>query len=234
MLPGITGVRPPGILPEMVVADKDIEQSVKNSDLALITIGRNSGEGEDRKLETNYRLTQAEKQQIATIAKTFHKNGKKVVVVLNVGSAIEMDSWENDVDAILLAWQPGQEAGFAVADVLSGKVNPSGKLPDTFFKKYSDVPSADNFPGTPKDKPEQVIYKEGIYVGYRYADTFNVNPAYAFGYGLSYTDFSITDLKLSSKIFKNSIIATAKVTNTGKVVGKQVIQLYISAPSNDR
>ncbi|WP_354359841.1 beta-glucosidase [Pedobacter sp. UYP30] len=232
MLPGITGVRPPGILPEMVVADKNIEESAENSDLALITIGRNSGEGEDRKLETNYKLTPEEKQQIAMIAHTFHKKGKKVVVVLNVGGAIEMDPWQSDVDAILLAWQPGQEAGFAVTDVLSGKINPSGKLPDTFFEKYSDVPSAGNFPGTPKDKPEQVIYKEGIYVGYRYADSFNIKPSYEFGYGLSFTDFSITNLKLSAKDFSGSIMATAKVKNIGHVAGKQVIQLYISAPSN--
>ena len=87
-----------------------------------------------------------------------------MVVVLNIGGAIGMKSWQTDVDAILLAWQPVQEAGFAIADVLTGKINPSGKLPDTFFEKYSDVPSAEYFPGTPKNKPEQVIYKEGIYV----------------------------------------------------------------------
>ncbi len=231
MLPGITGVRPPAILPEMVVTDNAIEQSAENSDIALITVGRNSGEGEDRKLETNYKLTVDEKQQIATIAKEFHQRGKKVIVVLNVGGAIEMDPWQNDVDAILLAWQPGQEAGYAITDILTGKVNPSGKLPDTFFEKYNDVPSAENFPGTPKDKPEEVVYKEGIYVGYRYADSFKIKPIYEFGYGLSYTDFSITELKLNSKDIKGSITATAKVKNIGKVAGKQVVQLYISAPS---
>ena len=113
----------------------------------------------------------------------------------------------------------------------TGKINPSGKLPDTFFEKYSDVPSAEYFPGTPKNQPEQVIYREGIYVGYRYADKFAVKPTYEFGYGLSYTTFSITDLKLSGKILNKSITVSAKVKNTGKVPGKQVVQIYISAPS---
>jgi len=231
MLPGITGVRPPAILPEMVVADNDIDESAANSDLALITIGRNAGEGEDRKLDGNYDLTVNEIQQIKKIATRFHAGHKKVVVVLNIGGVIDVSQWKNDVDAILLAWQPGQEAGYAIADVLSGKVNPSGKLPDTFPADYADVPSAKNFPGTPAEKPDQVIYQEGIYVGYRYYDSFNVKPLYEFGYGLSYTDFSVSDLKLSAKTLTNSLIITATVKNTGKVAGKEVVQLYISAPT---
>ena len=231
MLPGITGVRPPAILPEMVVADNDIDESAANSDLALITIGRNAGEGEDRKLDGNYDLTVNEIQQIKKIATRFHAGHKKVVVVLNIGGVIDVSQWKNDVDAILLAWQPGQEAGYAIADILSGKVNPSGKLPDTFPADYADVPSAKNFPGTPAEKPDQVIYQEGIYIGYRYYDSFNVKPLYEFGYGLSYTDFSVSDLKLSAKTLTNSLIITVTVKNTGKVVGKEVIQLYISAPT---
>jgi len=231
MLPGITGVRPPAILPEMVVADKDIDESAASSDLALITIGRNAGEGEDRILDGNYRLTANEIQQVKKIATRFHAGHKKVVVVLNIGGVIDVSQWKNDVDAILLAWQPGQEAGYATADILSGKVNPSGKLSDTFPAEYADVPSAKNFPGTPAGKPDQVIYQEGIYVGYRYYDSFNMKPSYEFGYGLSYTDFSVTGLKLSAKTLTGSLIITATVKNTGKVSGKEVVQLYISAPS---
>jgi len=231
MLPGITGVRPPAILPEMVVAYNDIDESAANSDLALITIGRNAGEGEDRKLDGNYNLTLNEIQQIKKIAMRFHTDHKKVVVVLNIGGVIDVSQWKDDVDAILLAWQPGQEAGYAIADILSGKVNPSGKLPDTFPADYADVPSAKNFPGEPAGKPDQVIYQEGIYIGYRYYDSFNVKPLYEFGYGLSYTDFSVSDLKLSAKTLTNSLIITVTVKNTGKVVGKEVIQLYISAPT---
>ena len=231
MLPGITGVRPPGILPEMIAADKDIDESAASSDLALITIGRNAGEGEDRKLDGNYNLTVNEIQQIKKIARRFHAGHKKVVVVLNIGGVIDVSQWKDDVDAILLAWQPGQEAGYAIADILSGKVNPSGKLPDTFPANYADVPSAKNFPGTPAGKPDQVVYQEGIYVGYRYYDSFNVKPLYEFGYGLSYSDFSVTGLKLNTKNLTSSLIVTATVKNTGKVAGKEVVQLYISAPS---
>ena len=215
---------------EMMASDELIGQKANACDLALITIGRNAGEGADRKLETNYNLTADEKAQIKKIAQSFHAKGKKVVAVLNIGGVIDMNDWKDDVDAILLAWQPGQEAGNAIADILSGKVNPSGKLATTFPMKYEDVPSAKNFPGTPADKPEQVVYQEGIYVGYRYYDSFNVKPMYEFGYGLSYTTFSIKDIKLSAPKFNGMITATVTVKNTGAVAGKQVVQLYIDAP----
>jgi len=142
-----------------------------------------------------------------------------------------MNGWKDDADAILLAWQPGEEAGNAIADVLSGKVNPSGKLATTFPATYADVPSAKNFPGTPAGRPEQVIYEEGIYVGYRYYDSFNVKPMYEFGYGLSYTSFSMNDLKLNSTEFNGLLTATVSVKNTGKVAGKEVVQIYVSAPA---
>jgi len=220
-----------GPVPEMPASDSLLNATVQKNDLALITIGRNAGEGSDRNLETNYMLTTEEKQQFKKIADAFHAKGKKVVAVLNIGGVIDMNDWQDNADAILLAWQPGQEAGNAIADVLSGKVNPSGKLATTFPAKYEDVPSAKNFPGTPANKPEQVIYEEGIYVGYRYYDSFNVKPMYEFGYGLSYTDFSISNLKLNSAIFNGMITANATIKNTGKVAGKQVVQIYISAPA---
>ncbi|WP_346854541.1 fibronectin type III-like domain-contianing protein [uncultured Draconibacterium sp.] len=152
-------------------------------------------------------------------------------------------SWRDKVDAILLAWQPGQEGGNAITDVLTGKVNPSGKLATTFPVRYSDVPSSKNFPGNlyPETStrgfmgfpyiPGDVTYEEGIYVGYRYFNSFNVKPAYEFGFGLSYIDFKYSALKLSSLKFIDEITASVVVKNTGKVLGKEVVQLYLSAPS---
>lgn len=215
---------------EMILTDDEITKKAGDNDMALITISRNAGEGYDRNLENNYNLTADEKQQIKKITESFQEKGKKVAVVLNIGGVIDMKGWMDETDAILLAWQPGQEAGNSVADILSGKVNPSGKLATTFPVNYSDVPSANYFPGTPAGKPEQVTYEEGIYVGYRYYDRFKVKPQYEFGYGLSYTDFSISGLKLSSTQFNGSITATVVVKNTGKVAGKQVVQIYVSAP----
>ncbi len=214
------------------------------ADIALITIGRNAGEGADRKVDNDFNLSAAEQALIKNIAAAFHAAHKKVVVVLNVGGVIEVDSWRNEVDAILLSWQPGMEAGNSVADVLSGKVNPSGKLATTFPAKYDDEYSAKNFPGKEfpekaeagmfgqKQLPAEVVYEEGIYVGYRYYNTFNIKTAYEFGYGLSYTNFSYGNLALSSPTFNGKMKATVTITNTGKVAGKEVVQLYISAPAN--
>ena len=153
-----------------------------------------------------------------------------MIVVLNIGGAIETASWQGIADAILVAWQPGLEAGNSVADVLSGVVNPSGKLATTFPMKYEDEPTAKNFPSTHTNKPDEVVYEEGIYVGYRYFNTFAVKPSYPFGYGLSYTSFSYSNLKLSSSEFNGSIKATVTITNKGKVSGKEVVQIYLSAP----
>lgn len=218
-------------VPEMSATDSLLNAATAHDDVAVITIGRNAGEGNDRNLERNYMLTADEQQQFKKIADAFHAKGKKVIAVLNIGGVIDMKGWQDNADAILLAWQPGQEAGNAIADVLSGKVNPSGRLATTFPVNYEDVPSAKNFPGTPANRPAYVRYEEGIYVGYRYHDTFNVKPMYEFGYGLSYTDFAISDLKLSSKMFNGTMTATLAVKNTGKMAGKQVVQIYISAPA---
>ena len=228
---------------QMTVADADIQQQAVNDDIAVITIGRNAGEGADRKLPDDYYLSDAEKALLKSVSDAFHAKGKKVVAVLNTGGVIEVASWRDEVDGILLAWQPGLEAGNAITDVLSGKVNPSGKLATTFTKDYTDVPSAKNFPG--KEFPDQatkvgnrtimpaeVTYEDGIYVGYRYYSTFKVDPAYEFGYGLSYTTFKYSGLKLSSPTFSGKIRASVTVTNTGKVAGKEVAQLYLSAPAS--
>ena len=170
-----------------------------------------------------------------------------MIVILNVGGVIETASWRDMPDAILLAWQAGQETGNSIADILTGKVNPSGKIATTFPVSYSDVPSAKTFSGkelvteqtTPqgqqggfgRGKPAADTYEEGIYVGYRYYETFKVKPAYEFGFGLSYTTFEYSNIKLSSAKFSGGITVTADIKNTGSVAGKEVAELYLSTPA---
>lgn len=221
----------PRMVPEMEVSNEIIEKNADEADLAVFTIGRNAGEGADRKVDGDFNLSEMEQALLKNIADAFHAKGKKVVVLINVGGAIETASWKNNADAILLTSQAGMEAGNAIADVLCGNVNPSGKLATTFPINYSDVPSSKNFPGTPADHPKDVVYEEGIYVGYRYYNSFDVKTSYPFGYGLSYTSFAYSNLKLSSSTFKGSVQATVTITNTGKVAGKEVVQLYLSAPA---
>jgi beta-glucosidase len=231
--------------PEYAIDNNLITKKAGESDVAIIAIGRNAGEGKDRKMENDFNLSGTERTLIREVSNAFHAQNKKVIVVLNIGGVIEMASWRDNPDAILLAWQPGEEGGNAITALLSGKVNPSGKLATTFPMKYDDEPSAKSFPGKEfpeqattgnfgmKSIPAEVTYDEGIYVGYRYFNTFNVKPAYEFGYGLSYTSFSYNNLKLNSQVFKQRIIATVDVKNTGNVAGKEVVQLYISAPSKE-
>jgi beta-glucosidase len=237
-------INPTPPTPEYSLPKEMIEKKANAADLAVLVIGRNAGEGRDRKQENDYDLSAGELETLKHIAAAFHAQKKKVVVVMNIGGVINVTPWRDDVDAILLAWQPGMEGGNAIADVLSGKVNPSGKLATTFPAAYADVPSAKTFPGVSfpdkaitnalgmKTIPGEVTYDEGIYVGYRYYNTFNVKPAYEFGYGLSYTKFDYTNLKLSATSFTNDIQVTVTVTNTGKVAGKEVVQLYLGAPSD--
>ena len=238
------------------VAEMDLDQATaselaKKSDIALITIGRNAGEGGDREAkEGDFYLNKAEKDVIKNVSEAFHKEGKKVVVILNISGVIETASWSNIPDAVLCAWQPGQEGGNSVVDVLTGKVNPSGKLAQSFPVKYEDTPTAKNFPGhavkqegavdnTPDQSgfsfmqrvPWEVTYEEDIYVGYRYYNTFDVPVAYEFGYGKSYTTFEYSNLKLSSNKFNNKITISVEVKNTGKVAGREVVQVYSGAPS---
>ncbi|MFV5689878.1 glycoside hydrolase family 3 N-terminal domain-containing protein [Flavobacterium sp. ZT3R25] len=221
----------PKRLPELELNSEIVQNKANTSELALITIGRNAGEGDDRKVDEDFNLAQDEINLINTVSAAFHAKGKKVVVVLNIGGVIETASWKDKVDAILLPWQPGQEGGNSVADVFSGKVTPSGKLTMTFPVKYEDTPSSKNWIGTPAENPTSVTYEEGIYVGYRYFNTFHVKPSYEFGYGLSYTTFDISNLKLSSSTFAENMNVTVTVKNTGKIAGKEVVELYLSAPA---
>jgi len=225
---GILGL--PGRLSEMKMDDAFLAKKAETSEIAFVTLGRNSGEGGDRVVNEDFNLATEEIEMLDKISKAFHAKGKKVVVILNIGGVIETASWKDKVDAILLAWQPGQEGGHSVADVVSGKINPSGKLTMTFPVQYSDTPSAKNFPGIPAENPKEVTYEEGVYVGYRYFDTFNVKPSYEFGYGKSYTNFDYSNVKISSPTFNNKIEVSIDIKNTGKVAGKEVVQLYLSAP----
>lgn len=238
------------------VSVDQVNAAAASSDVAVITISRNAGEGSDRTASAgDYLLTTTETTLIDNVTTAFHAQSKKVVVILNIGGVIDTTAWKDKVDGILLAYQPGQEAGNAVADIVSGVVSPSGKLAQTFPASYADVPSSATFPGvtestydnagpvdpnvntsiTPKVADYNQYYNEDIYVGYRYYNTFNKGVAYPFGYGLSYTTFSfgeptVSNNSLNSQGKSGSVTITANVTNTGSVAGKEVAQVYISAP----
>ena len=230
-------------IPEMVIDKALIERKAKEQDIAIISLGRNAGEGRDRTVTEDYQLTNEESALIKNVADAFHQNDKKVLVVLNINGIIEVDKLEDYADAILLAWLPGLEGGNAMVDIISGKVNPSGKLATTFPLSYEDDPTSQNFPGGERyeQKNEEsksdrkfistVTHEEGVYLGYRYYNTFDVKTAYEFGYGLSYTKFKYSKLKLGSKRYKDKMLVTLTVTNTGKIAGKEVVQLYITAPT---
>jgi beta-glucosidase len=221
----------PKRIAEMDLNSELIKNKANSSEIALLTIGRNAGEGDDRKIDEDFNLAQDEINLIDKVSEAFHAKGKKVIVILNIGGVIETASWKNKVDAIILPWQPGQEGGNSVADVLSGKTNPSGKLTMTFPVNYSDAAATKNWIGEPAENPTSVVYEEGVYVGYRYFNTFNVKPSYEFGYGLSFTNFEFSNLKLSAKTFDKNITVTVTIKNTGKVAGKEVAELYLSAPA---
>ncbi len=236
--------------PELLLSKELLAECINTSDLAIITIGRNSGEGVDRVKESDFDLSGDEQKMIGDVCDNFHAAGKKVVVVLNIGGVIETASWKDKPDAILLAWQGGQEAGNSVADLLSGKVNPSGKLTMTFPIALEDHASSANFPmsGAPmnfsymfskKLKPmEKQIknndftkYEEGIYVGYRHFDKKHLDVSYPFGYGLSYTSFGYENMKV--EVADGMINISVSVKNTGEVAGKETVEIYTSKPETD-
>ena len=236
------------VISEMEVSREFIERMEPQTDIAIFTLSRNAGEGGDRyALDGDWTLTGQERQLIQTLADVYHAAGKKFVVVLNIGGVIETASWKHIPDAVLLAWTPGQEGGYAVADILCGKANPSGKLPMTFPVSYLDIPSSANFPynyknvqtgmwdflwGGPKRQKKDVDYTEyaeGIYVGYRYFQTAGAPVSYPFGYGKSYTTFEYS--KPVVKATADGFTATVTVKNTGSVAGKEAVQVYVAAPA---
>ena len=216
------------LVPEMPVSKKEVERLARETDIAVITLGRNSGEGTDRRLEKgDYYLNDTESELLHRVCEAFHRRQKQVVVVLNIGGVMHLSDWKDLPDALLLAWQPGQEAGHSIVDVLTGQVNPSGKLPVTFPMDYRDVPSASNFPMS-NGNPSEVVYEEGIFVGYRHYDSKGIKPLYPFGYGLSYTRFKMDRPVVVSSEEGYAILVD--VTNTGNLPGKEVVQLYVEAP----
>lgn len=229
---------------EMPLDTAIIKYAAKQNDMAIITFGRISGEYIDR-VASDFFLTKAEYQLVKNVSNIFHKEGKKVVVVLNVGGVIETESWKDMPDAILLSWQAGQEGGNSVADILTGNANPSGKLPMTFPVTLSDHWSSLNFPIDQwidrrwsvqiglVDKIKNVeytVYEEGIYVGYRWFDTMDMQVSYPFGYGLSYTTFEYGTPNVKHE--NGNIVVEVAIKNTGKKAGKEVVQLYVEAPES--
>lgn len=228
------------VLPEMAVSRNIINVQAQESDLAIITLGRQAGEGSDRHEEGDFTLTDVERQLITDVCNAFHLANKRVIVVLNMGNVIETASWKSMPDAILLAWQPGQEGGYSVADVLTGKAYPSGKLTMTWPNNLIDLPSSASYPNVRPAAPrgrgnnkvefqDYTKHTEGINVGYRYFTTTKEAVSYPFGFGLSYTSFKYS--KPVVKATKDGLTASITITNTGKRAGKEVVQLYVSAPA---
>ena len=208
------------------ITEEDVQTG--KTDSCIYVLSRQAGEGGDRKAEKgDMFLTDEEKAAISFCAEHY----EHFLLVINCGSAIDMAFAEEipGINAILYLCQLGTEGGHAFADVVSGEVTPSGKLSDTWAKQYSDIPFSQEFSylnGNLKDE----YYKEGIYVGYRYFDSFGVEPAYPFGFGLSYTTFSVQSAGVAAEGSKISVKAT--VANTGdSYTGKEVAQLYVSAPN---
>ena len=233
----------PGSLPaEKLFSADELTKQAEVSDIAVITLGRISGEFLDRNI-SNFNLSDSERKLVEQVCDVYHKAGKQVVVLLNIGGVIETASWKELPDAILCAWQAGQEGGNSVVDVLSGKQSPSGKFTMTWPVKFSDAYSSKNFPidqdpridmtnqGAKSANVRNVDYteyEEDIYVGYRYFDSFEVPVSYPFGFGLSYTTFEYSDAKISQT--DDAVTVTVTVKNTGEREGKEVVELYIAAP----
>jgi beta-glucosidase len=235
---------PPEMPKEVTIPIETISENALVNDVAIITIGRISGEFFDRK-SSEFLLSDIEEKLIENVSEAFHAQGKKVIVVLNIGGVIDVYRWQNNVDAILCAWQGGQEGGNSVADVLVGAANPSGKLSMTWPIKFTDHWSSLNFPIDQKSEfksegageirndrkdIDYTDYDEGIYVGYRYFDTKKKAVAYPFGYGLSYTSFSYGSPKI--EMDGDNIRITFSITNIGPRAGKEIAQLYVAAPQS--
>ncbi len=231
------------VYPELTFTDEDLSAAAEGTDTAVYVISRNAGEGADRSMTKmasvtgadgevteievgDYELSALEKENLARVGAAFDK----VIVVLNVGGIMDTNFFSQieGLDALLLMGQAGQEGGNALLDVLSGEVSPSGKTNATWAKQYADYPASETFAEADGDSWTE-YYNEGIYVGYRYFDSFGIEPAYPFGYGLSYTDFAITDAAVAAD--EKAVTVTAKVTNTGDAYsGREVVQVYYSAP----
>ena len=240
---GLMRFLPKPLPAEKSFTDGEVMAQAANADIAVITLGRLSGEFLDRKV-TDFNLNDSERKLIEQVCDVYHRAGKQVVVLLNIGGVIETASWKHLPDAILCAWQPGQEGGNSVVDVLSGKISPSGKFTMTWPILFTDAYSARNFPIDQDPRIDMMNqgqkgllrnvdftdYEEDIYVGYRYFDSFGIAVSYPFGFGLSYTTFDYSDAKVDKKGDGYEVSVTVK--NSGEHEGKEVVELYISAPDN--
>ena len=234
---------------EIVPAAADLKAAVAANDAAIITLGRISGEFLDRRTD-NFNLSAEEMSLLKSVCGAFHAAGKKVIVVLNIGGVIETASWKNMPDAVLLAWQAGQEGGNSVADVLTGKVSPSGKLPMTWPVKLEDHASTKNFPraedfelnidvfmgkeqgdGSTREFWDYTNYNEGIFVGYRWFDKESLEVSYPFGYGLSYTSFEYSNATVAAE--NGVVTVSVDVKNNGAAEAKEVVEVYATAPGLD-
>ena len=210
---------------EMPLTEALVEEASATSDIAMVVIGRSAGEDRESLLAPgSFYLTDAEKEMLDLVTNNFNK----VIVIIDAGNTIDLswiESYGDKIDALVYAWQGGMESGNALADILSGAVNPSGKLTSTIARNYEDYPTSNNFGGEIFNN-----YAEDIYVGYRYFETFAKDVVmYPFGYGLSYTEFSIhSDGEII--VENNKISVPVKITNKGTTSGKQVAQIYYSAP----
>ncbi|ELP86713.1 thermostable beta-glucosidase B, putative [Entamoeba invadens IP1] len=213
---------------ERDVTETEVTQLSAASDSALIVIGRCTGEFRDRSKES-FSLTPTEESLIQKVSSIYRAQSKKVLVVLNIGGVIETESWKDLVDGIVVCWVNGEQCGCGVADILTGRVNPSGRLPMTFVKDLKSV-SGYSFPGTVEENGAQVIHLEDIYVGYRYYTTFNTKVSFPFGYGLSYTTFEYNNLHVEVNEQEKTVKGSVTVKNSGKVEGMEVVLLFISAP----
>ncbi len=217
-----------GMTSEPELPQELLDKAAAFTDTAIITICRYSGEAWDRKGEPqdgDFYLSAQEEKMINSVLDRF----KNIIVVINAGAQTDSEWYHSNdkISSVLYAWQGGMEGGLAIADIICGDVTPSGKLVDTFAKRFSDYPSSDSF----EESEDYVKYYEDIYVGYRYFETIpgaDKKVNYPFGFGLSYTDFEISDIDLRCN--ENTISVSASVTNTGKECGKEVVQVYYSAP----
>lgn len=209
--------------PEMPLKAEDVAAAALRCDMALVVIGRAAGESRENVLKPgSYYLTDREKAMLDVVATYFHR----VCLVMDCGNVIDM-SWirdyENKLTAIVYAWQGGMESGTALADVLTGAVNPSGKLTDTIAVKYEDYPSSQSFGAMAFN-----AYTEDIYVGYRYFETFAPDRVlYPFGFGLSYTRFRLSS---QAAVSGNQVTVNTTVENVGDEAGREVVQVYVDLP----
>lgn len=209
---------------EMPLSDEIARDAAAKSDVAIVVIGRTAGEDKDSSdTKGAYRLSEVEEDMLAKVRANFDK----VIVLLNIGQLMDLgfvDTYKPE--GLMIVWQGGMIGGLGTADVLVGKVSPSGKLTDTAAYNIADYPSTDCF-----GDPKKAVYKEDIFVGYRYFETFAKEKVrYPFGYGLSYTDFQFNSSDIKVDISEKKLYVNTTIKNVGDVAGKQVMQVYVSAP----